>query len=361
MLVQVIRDIFRTRQGRLQDALDLAQTLMREGELERARAVLDVLLPANPRMTQALRLRGTLRHRLGQWALAVQDLEQALALGVQPTEQAAACHHELAQCWQALGEGDKALASCSAARALDPESVPIYFLLSQLMLPGESYFDVLARIIALLHPRTYVEIGVFEGASLKLARTAKAVVGIDPEPRIAWPLERHMQVFAQTSDDFFAQHDLQAELGGRLVDLAFIDGMHQFEFALRDFANLERYCRRGSVILVHDCYPVDEESAGRTPRYSRWSGDVWRLIVLLKKYRPDLHIHTIGTAPTGLAVIQNLNPQSTFLMDHHDQLRDEFLALDYAFLDNDKAGKLGLFPNHWPRIKALLRPGRHAR
>ena len=44
-----------------------------------------------------------------------------------------------------------------------------------------------------------------------------------------------------TSDDFFASHDLAQVLGGRPVDLAYIDGMHQFEFALRDFMNLERY------------------------------------------------------------------------------------------------------------------------
>src|SRR5256885_12302956 len=47
----------------------------------------------------------------------------------------------------------------------------------------------------------------------------------------------------------FAEHDLSKELGGRPVDLAFIDGMHLFEFALRDFVNLERYCAPGSTIL----------------------------------------------------------------------------------------------------------------
>ena len=31
-------------------------------------------------------------------------------------------------------------------------------------------------------------------------------------------------------------------------DLAFIDGMHHFEFALRDFANLERHCAPGSTM-----------------------------------------------------------------------------------------------------------------
>jgi hypothetical protein len=35
---------------------------------------------------------------------------------------------------------------------------------------------------------------------------------------------------------------VRALLGGLPVELGFIDGMHLFEFALRDFMNLERLC-----------------------------------------------------------------------------------------------------------------------
>ena len=153
-------------------------------------------------------------------------------------------------------------------------------------------------------------------------------------------------------------HKISDRLGHRRVDLAFIDGMHQFEFAMRDFAHLERHCSSESVILIHDCYPVDAESAGREPRSSRWSGDVWRLIVLLKKYRPDLKIQTIATAPTGLAVIQNLDPASTFLLDNQTRLYEEFVALDYDYLHDDKPNKLNLFPNDWPLIEDMIKPRR---
>jgi predicted O-methyltransferase YrrM len=241
------------------------------------------------------------------------------------------------------------------ARALDPASGPAFFLLTQLQLPGEYYFDVMSRIVAHLKPKTYVEIGVFEGASLQLARAAEAIVGIDPEPQISWPLPANMKLFKTTSDAFFSDHDLKAELGQRSIDLAFIDGMHLFDFALRDFANLERCCHADSVILIHDCFPLDEESAGREPRASRWSGDVWRLIVLLKKHRPDLRIHTIATAPTGLTVVQNLDPASTYLMDNKERLCAEFLSLEYATLNEGKAEKLNLFPNNWPAIQTMLR------
>ena len=44
-----------------------------------------------------------------------------------------------------------------------------------------------------------------------------------------------------TSDDFFARPDAAEVLGGVPLDLAFIDGMHQFEYALRDFMHLEHW------------------------------------------------------------------------------------------------------------------------
>ena len=130
--------------------------------------------------------------------------------------------------------------------------------------------------------------------------------------------------------------------------------MHHFEFALRDFANVERYCTSESTILIHDCYPLDRETARRDGSPPFWSGDIWRLIVLLKKYRPDLAIHTIGTPPTGLAVVRNLDPDSRFLTENHDRLCQEFLALDYAYLDDHKAGKLNLVANEWEKIRAVL-------
>ena len=90
-----------------------------------------------------------------------------------------------------------------------------------------------------------------------------------------------------------------SELGGKTVDLAFIDGMHQFEFALRDFINVEKLCSPDSVILIHDVYPIDATSAARERISWFWSGDIWRLILMLKKYRPDLTVNVIGAAANG--------------------------------------------------------------
>jgi hypothetical protein len=227
-------------------------------------------------------------------------------------------------------------------------------LQAQIRFGGEHYLQVLARILDAVKPRTYVEIGVAQGDSLRLVKPPTLALGVDPEPQLASPLAGNHKVFAETSDAFFAGRDPRAELGGLPIDLAFIDGMHHFEFALRDFANLERYSTPGSIILIHDCYPLDRETADRERHRDFWSGDIWRLIVLLKKYRPDLAVHTIATAPTGLGLVRNLDPGSRLLLERYDQLYEEFLSLDYAYLDDDMAGKLNLFPNDWARIRTLL-------
>jgi hypothetical protein len=105
------------------------------------------------------------------------------------------------------------------------------------------YLPLLERLHEHLRPRTYVEIGVAAGHSLGRARPSTRIVGIDPNPTISDPVVRKSsRIFELTSDEFFDQHDLCSELGGLPVDLAFIDGMHLFEYALRDFINVEAHC-----------------------------------------------------------------------------------------------------------------------
>jgi hypothetical protein len=46
------------------------------------------------------------------------------------------------------------------------------------------------------------------------------------------------------------------------IDRAFIDGMHCFEFVLRDFINTERYMSWTSVIVFNDVLPPHCEGGG---------------------------------------------------------------------------------------------------
>ena len=263
-------------------------------------------------------------------------------------------YYESARADAQAGRVQEAIAGCRAALEIDPDFKPAHFLLAAIDLPGEDYFRLLGRIHAHVRPRTYVEIGVAHGETLRIVDPATRTLGVDPNPRIHFELPPNVRIFAETSDDFFANHDVGAELGGLPLELAFIDGMHQFEFALRDFMNIEALCTPDSTILVHDVYPLDERTASRERATGFWSGDIWRLILLLRKYRPDLRVHTIAAHPTGLATIRNLDPRSRYIRDHLDELIDEYLGVDFGVLDGCKAERLALFPNDWPRIRDLL-------
>jgi hypothetical protein len=247
-----------------------------------------------------------------------------------------------------------AQASYERALALDPTLPNIHMRLSLLRMPGPFYVDVLRMIHAHLRPRSYLEVGVETGMTLRLASPQTRSIGIDPEPVLNGPLNAATTLHTMTSDAYFAGHDVRAELGGLPIDLAFIDGMHHFEFALRDFVNIERNASPQSTVLIHDCYPFDRDTAERERKTVFWSGDIWRLVLVLRKYRPDLRVNVIATAPTGLGVVRGLDPASKALPERMQEIVAEFAALDYSVLDADKPGMLALLPNDWERIKAIL-------
>ena len=189
---------------------------------------------------------------------------------------------------------------------------------------GVPYLHFIGTVCKTLSPRTYIEIGTNTGGSL--TQIDCDAVCIDPEFRFASnPAGKRTRtlLFQMSSDDFFRCYDLGALLPEG-VDLAFLDGMHRFEFLLRDLINIETYCGNRSLVLLHDCLPTNPRMAERTPRHEKdedlttrhsWTGDVWKLLPILKKYRPDLRIHLIDCPPTGLVAITNLHAKNTILSD----------------------------------------------
>jgi predicted O-methyltransferase YrrM len=163
-----------------------------------------------------------------------------------------------------------------------------------------SYLDVLARLHSELRPAHYLEIGVRHGASLALARGV--ATGIDPAPAIECTLPETTKVVSLTSDDFFTQ--TQENLA---PDLCFIDGLHLCEYALCDLMNIERCAAPGAVVVIDDVYPNHPVQAERDRRTRVWTGDVWRLVEVLRRYRPDLFLLPLDTTPAGLLLIAGLD------------------------------------------------------
>lgn len=203
---------------------------------------------------------------------------------------------------------------------------------------GTFYATVLRRFHDLFKPQTYLEIGVKDGDTFDLASCA--AIAIDPNFQLQRPMVDRKPsscFYNMTSDAFFARHDPSA-IFGQPIDMAFLDGMHWFEFLLRDFINTEKHCKRNSIILLHDCMPTDEYVARRDPGDTRfvgqtrnvgwWAGDVWKTTAILLKYRPDLKILAFDAVPTGLVAITGLDPQSSFLADNYFDVIAEYQAMD---------------------------------
>lgn len=210
-----------------------------------------------------------------------------------------------------------------------------------LRLSGVLYIEFLKALHTHLTPRSYLEVGTATGASLAVAGCDTIAV----DPRFAVPAgatgnRTRTFFFQMKSDDFFATENAPALLR-RPVDMAFLDGMHRFEYLLRDIIGTEAGCHPRSLILLHDCVPSNtrmalrqfqpgDSSEGDTAHF--WTGDVWKLLPILREYRPDLRLHVLDCPPSGLVAITRLDPASSVLADRYYEIVDQYAA---SVLDED--------------------------
>lgn len=204
------------------------------------------------------------------------------------------------------------------------------------------YLAFLGELHERLAPRTYLEIGIRNGDSLALSRCR--TVGIDPAYRLTAELDGDIALIRTVSDEYFSRPDPLAPFGGQPVDLAFIDGLHLFEFALRDFINVERLATPGSVIVFDDVFPRTVDEAARDRHTRAWTGDVYKLMSVLREHRPDLTVLRVGTEPTGLLVVMGLDPGSTKLTDAYDGLVAEHVTPDPQPVPGDVLDRVTALP-----------------
>lgn len=202
---------------------------------------------------------------------------------------------------------------------------------------GPLYTDFFGFINQVLRPKRYFEIGTELGRSVR--QFACDAVCVDPLFKIENDVigsRRRISFFQMPSDDFFSQYDLVKELNGS-PDISFLDGMHRAEYLLQDFINTERASQRRSVIFMHDCLPSNYRMALRTHEVGSedegiwqhaWTGDVWKIIPVLKKFRPDLEVFVLDCAPTGLVGITNLDPDSDALSKNLQEITGLMRDLD---------------------------------
>lgn len=233
----------------------------------------------------------------------------------------------------------------------DSDCVEAYLALSRLRFPGPTYLDLLARIHRTFRPRTYLEIGVGTGASLQQTLPSTQCVGLDPDLAQAGSLPQHVRLLQRTSNEFFAAPNVEAVLGFSQIELAFIDGLHLFECALDDFCSLEKHMARDGIILIHDCIPFDQRTSERTRSTRFWTGDVWRVIPSLLRYRPDLDVLLVECPPSGLAIVRRLDPTSRLLANRRDEVITYGQSLKFR---EGGLSHLRIVKNDWVKLAPLF-------
>lgn len=272
-----------------------------------------------------------------------------------PADRGAEYHCGLGQAYRLLGENEAAAANYRAALTFNPDLPQAHHGLAELRMPGDGYLVWLERLYDSLAPETVIEIGICMGNSLALVRPPTIAIGIDPVPTLLLPVKAETHIFVETSDEFFAQRHFEKFLAGRPLSVAFIDGLHLYEQALRDFINLEACCESRSLILIHDTFPLDAPTQSRIRNTVFHTGDVWKTVLCLEHYRPELDIFTIPTPPTGLTVVTGLDPASRVLTEGYDEAVARFIDTPFSAVETEIETMLNVVPNDWNLVQLRLK------
>jgi hypothetical protein len=199
---------------------------------------------------------------------------------------------------------------------------------------------------------TYLEIGVFSG-SVFFPVKAKLKIAVDPEFKFGKfkrikkilknPDNLNARYYEMSSDDFFENH------AGRLfknrpLGICFIDGMHEYEYALRDVENALNYLQQDGVIILHDCNPVAPDAAVSFEEWKKrnfkgnWNGDVWKTILHLRSLRKDITAFVVD-ADHGLGIVCKRTPDITLSLT-----QTEISKLTYYDFDKNRHQWLDLKP-----------------
>lgn len=192
---------------------------------------------------------------------------------------------------------------------------------------GRHYLDVLEVLHRTRLPEWYLEIGSGRGHSLM--RCPGKAIAVDPAFRLSGDVmgdKPALHLVQKTSADFFASG--QARGLAPRIDMAFIDGMHLFEYVLDDFIATEKLCHPDAAILLHDLVPFSPAAAERewdAERTKGWSGDVWKMTLILREYRPELAFDVVNPRPCGLGIVTGLDPENRVLEDARDEIVAKFM------------------------------------
>ena len=209
--------------------------------------------------------------------------------------------------------------------------------------------EVIQKILDKYTNPTYLEIGVANGRSFLYIDSAKKI-GVDPikiPDKIKKVINNNTTYFQMTSDEFFKSDILKS----KKIQVAFIDGLHEYKQVIRDVNNCLKYLDKQGVLILHDCNPLSLVSAIPADSLDdakkkailkgltwgdAWNGDVWKAIVYFRSLRRDLNISVLN-CDQGLGIISRGKPENTLNYSF-----EEITNMNYLDLEKNKQKLLNL-------------------
>lgn len=187
----------------------------------------------------------------------------------------------------------------------------------------------------------YLEIGVAHGYTIE-AVNFQEKVGVDPFPKCKWKHVANISVNKMESDEYFQLLETNKEYVG-----IFLDGAHTFEQSYRDVINSLNHLSADGFILFDDTVPEDEFSAlddialchqkRKEAGSSRetWSGDVFKTILVLAAYHPEVEINTIITPQHPQTIITWREGKKCNMVAISSSEFAKFKSISYQEIFND--------------------------
>src|SRR6056297_663016 len=184
---------------------------------------------------------------------------------------------------------------------------------------------IIQDLINLNNARTYIEIGVREGDVFK---------NIDVSRKIAVDVERRAGMKELADNEAPQLFDTDK------IDIAFIDGYHEFFQVLRDFQNTEKFISEKGIIVMHDCNPVAKKT--EATRGGLWSGDAWKAAYYINHHRSDLNFFTLN-CDYGLGVVYGFDKRMQPSQNaEQTELLRKIKELNYNFLEKNRKASTNL-------------------
>ena len=158
----------------------------------------------------------------------------------------------------------------------------------------EVHTDMIVQIVKSINCKNYLELGVYDGATLeKVSTVVPRVIGVDI---IDFRKNKNIGEFHQTTTQNFLNNF------NEIVDVIFIDADHSFEAVKLDFKASLKNLNEFGIIILHDTDPISEKYIAR-----EHCEDSYKIIDWLKTEYPDMDVFTFPISEAGLTSVKRSN------------------------------------------------------